>query len=278
MKTMDNMEIRAGTGENACIGADGLRICTVCGEPMEAYYPDGPVYGRDRHPVDCACRRAERECEEAERRWKEHQAAVERLRAGCFAFPLMRSWTFEADTQHSSQSEICRRYAEHWQEIREKNSGLLLWGDVGTGKSFLAACIANALIEQEVAVRMISLGEVIDYGFEGRSEYIRKLCSFPLLILDDFGMERNTKFGLETVCRVIDGRVMAGKPLIITTNLTLTELKEPEDTDRARIYDRVLSVTAPVRFEGESLRRKGQQEKLAMVKNLLKGKENTRES
>ena len=120
---------------------------------------------------------------------------------------------------------------------------------------------------------MTGLGEVIDHGFDVRSEYIRRLCSYPLLILDDFGMERDTRFGLETVCRVIDGRVMNAKPLIITTNLTLTELKKPDDTDRARIFDRVLSMTVPIRFEGESLRRKEQQEKMTFVKSILEGKE-----
>ena len=63
--------------------------------------------------------------------------------------PVMRNWTFGADTQRSHQSEICRRYVEHWRDVQEKHVGLLMWGDVGTGKSFLAASIANALIEQD---------------------------------------------------------------------------------------------------------------------------------
>ena len=248
--------------------------CGVCGEPKEALFEDGLRFGgRDRHPVPCACQRAAWERTAAERRRQEHLSTVDKLRAACFPLPVMRSWTFASDALHSRQSEICRRYVEHWREVQAKNVGLLLWGDVGTGKSYLAACIANALIEQEVAVCMTGLGEVIDHGFDVRSEYIRRLCSYPLLILDDFGMERDTRFGLETVCRVIDGRVMNAKPLIITTNLTLTELKKPDDTDRARIFDRVLSMTVPIRFEGESLRRKEQQEKMTFVKSILEGKE-----
>ena len=260
--------------ENDCVGADGLLVCGLCGEPKEAFFKDGLLFGgRDRHPVPCACQRAEWERTEAKRRSREHQSTVDRLRTACFPLPVMRSWTFEADALHGRQSGICRRYVEHWQEVQEKNVGLLLWGDVGTGKSYLAASIANALIEQEVAVCMTGLGEIIDHGFDGRSDYIRRLCAYPLLILDDFGMERDTKFGLETVCRVIDGRAMSGKPLIITTNLTLTELKKPEDTDWARIYDRVLSMTVPIRFEGESLRQKARQEKMSFVRGLLEGKE-----
>lgn len=44
------------------------------------------------------------------------------------------------------------RYVEQWQTMRTENIGLLFWGGVGTGKSFLAGCIANALMEQEVPV------------------------------------------------------------------------------------------------------------------------------
>ncbi len=65
-----------------------------------------------------------------------------------------------------------------------------------------------------------------------------RLCSFPLLILDDFGMERGTEYGLEQVYNVIDSRYRSGRPLIVTTNLTLEDLQHPEDTAHARIYDR----------------------------------------
>ncbi len=82
-------------------------------------------------------------------------------------------------------------------------------------------------------------------SFEGRNEYISRLCSFPLLILDDFGMERGTEYGLEQVYNVIDSRYRSGKPLIATTNLTLEELQHPQDTPHARIYDRLTSKCAP---------------------------------
>ena len=71
------------------------------------------------------------------------------------------------------------------------------------------------------------------------------LCSYPLLILDDFGMERGTEYGLEQVYSVIDSRYRSGKPLIATTNLTLEELQHPQDTPHARIYDRLTSMCAP---------------------------------
>ena len=84
--------------------------------------------------------------------------------------------------------------------MRAENIGLLLWGDVGTGKSFFAGCIANALMEKEIPVCMTNFARIINdlaSRFEGRNEYIDRLFRYPLLILEDFGVERSTYCGLE---------------------------------------------------------------------------------
>lgn len=115
----------------------------------------------------------------------------------------------------------------------------------GTGKTYLAGCIANALMEREVPVRMTNFAAILNDltgTLNGRNAYIERLCSFPLLILDDFGMERGTEYGLEQVYNVIDSRYRSHRPLIVTTNLTLSELQNPADRAHQRIYDRVLAM------------------------------------
>jgi DNA replication protein DnaC len=87
-------------------------------------------------------------------------------------------------------------------------------------------------------------------SYKDRNEYIAHLCSFPLLILDDFGMERGTEYGLEQVYNVIDSRYRSRKPLIVTANLTLEELQNPEDTAHTRIYDRLTEMCCPVCITG----------------------------
>ena len=123
--------------------------------------------------------------------------------------------------------------------MQRENIGLLLYGDVGTGKSYGAACIANRLIEQSIPACMINLSTVLNSmgGFqsEEKNAYISDLMRYPLLILDDFGMERQTEYALEQVFNVIDARYRSGKPLIITTNLSLTELNAPKSLDHTRI-------------------------------------------
>ena len=99
-----------------------------------------------------------------------------------------------------------------------------------------------------------SLSEVMNCKFDVREDFIRDLCKARLLIIDDFGMERDTSYGLETVFQIIDRRYVQRKPPILTTNLSLKTLEHPTDLEHQRIYDRVLEMTVPVAFLGNSLR------------------------
>jgi DNA replication protein DnaC len=131
-------------------------------------------------------------------------------------------------------------------------------------------------MEREIPVCMTNFALILGdlaASFEGRNEYISRLCSFPLLILDDFGMERGTEYGLEQVYNVIDSRYRSGRPLIVTTNLTLEDLQHPEDTAHARIYDRLIEMCSPVRFTGSNFRKATAQEKMGQLKKLMNRKE-----
>ena len=153
-----------------------------------------------------------------------------------------------------------------------ENIGLLLWGGVGTGKSFLAGCISNALMAQEVPVRMTNFARILNElnnSFSGRNEVVDRLCRYPLLIIDDFGMERGTEYALEQIYNIVDSRYRSRKPLIVTTNLTLDEIRHPQDTAHARIYDRLLEMCVPISCIGVSLRRETAQEKLERLKALI---------
>ena len=79
---------------------------------------------------------------------------------------------------------------------------------------------------------------------------------------------------MEQVFNVIDSRYRSGKPLIVTTNLTLDDLRNPEDTAHSRIYDRLLSMCVPVRFTGDNFRQETAQRKMESMKKTdyrLKG-------
>lgn len=252
-------------------GEDGLLYCGKCRTPKQFRMDAPPLEGRLLpHPCRCEQERLDREAAEQEAR-RHHQAVADLKRRG-FTDPAMRGWTFANDNGKCPQMKHAHFYVENWTAMQEENIGYLLWGGVGTGKSYFAGCIANALMEQEVAVRMTNFALILNdltASFEGRNEYIARLCRAPLLILDDFGMERGTEYGLEQVYNVVDSRYRSRRPLIVTTNLSLQDLQHPKDTAHARIYDRLLEMCAPIRFSGENFRKATAQDKLARLKNLM---------
>ena len=110
----------------------------------------------------------------------------------------------------------------------------------------MAACIANALLEQGIPVLMTNFSKILNqmgamYS-EERYRYIASFSNYSLLILDDLGIERSTEYALEQVYAVIDERYKSGLPVIITTNLKIAEIRNPQDVAYARIYSRILDV------------------------------------
>ena len=232
--------------------------------------------GKNKHPIECSCQRIERTKQEAIINQQKHNDLVRRLKTDGFSDSVMLNWTLENDNGRSPQMHHAQRYVEQWQTMRTENLGLLLWGGVGTGKSFLAGCIANALMELEVPVRITNFARILselNSCFSGRNEVVDKLCRYPLLIIDDFGMERGTEYVLEQIYNIVDSRYRSRKPLIVTTNLTLDEIRRPQDTAHARIYDRLLEMCVPISCIGVSFRKETAQEKLERILQEISGAE-----
>lgn len=257
-----------------------LLMCEVCGEPLEKLFPEGKeLWGMDRHPRMCFCRRKEYEVRERERIRREHEAMLERNRSLCFSSKEMLSWNFANDDGSVAAMDHVKNYVEHFEEMKEKHMGLLLWGGVGTGKSFMAACIANALLEKGYTVKMTNFATIINdlFGCDDKNEYIESLMRFTLLIIDDLGAERGTEYATENVFNVIDRRCSSGKPLIVTSNLELSAIKSEPMLDKARIYDRVLEMCIPVCVKGASKRRGIAEDKMEQMKSILNNDGNCRE-
>lgn len=252
---------------------NGLIFCGNCHTAKQARIP---IPGGDVVTVSCLCKcaTAARDAQIVERHQQEEMDELERLRSAGIVSQRLRNATFEnADGQNAAVMEKLQRYVSKWPEMREKNIGLLLYGDVGTGKSYGAACIANALIAQRIPAFMSNFSGILNSmgaTFE-KNTYIASLMRYPLLILDDFGIERNTEYSLEQIFAVIDSRYRTGKPLIVTTNLSMSDLKNSADTAHRRIYDRLLEMCVPISFGTEGRRAERAKEKLHDAARLLNG-------
>ena len=252
-KYIDRLTARMERPEAEYVGEDGLLHCAVCHDAVQVDVDFLGVPKRVR--CICSCIKAKRDEQEARMKQQE----LDRKRHSCFAESNMASWTFANDDgKNPKLSEAMKNYVKNFTEFKKEGKGLLLHGTVGTGKTYLAACIANALIDGGVSVLMTNFARLtnrIQGMYEGKQEYIDSLNDFSLLIIDDLGAERKSEFMQEMVFNIIDARYRAGLPFIITTNLTTEEIKKPQDVGYSRIYDRILERCHPVEVSGISRRR-----------------------
>ena len=118
---------------------------------------------------------------------------------------------------------------------------------------------------------MTNFNTIIDDIFPliDKTEYINALASYQLLIIDDLGVERNSEYVLGIIFSVIDRRIRSGRPLIITTNLPLNEIKSETVLDKRRIYDRILEMCTPMYVGGTSKREVIASVKMEKAKTLL---------
>lgn len=242
-------------GEDYINPDDGLLWCGKCHTPKQCRVT---AFGRDYTPY-CACK-CDRERFETERKafiQGQRETDLKKLRASSGLSGKLSECRFE-DYSVTADNEkvygVCKKYADNFGTMLEKNQGLLLWGSMGSGKTFSAACIANSLLDKGVGVIMDSFVSLLGASKGFGDEAVERLNRAKLLIIDDLGAERNTDFALEKVYSVIDSRYRAGLPMILTTNLSLAEMQSAADLRYARIYERILEVCYPVQFKGRSLR------------------------
>lgn len=267
-KAIKTLSDRVPTPDSEYIGEDGLLHCSICHQKTETRikYP----FNDEERVVRCRCG-----CKTDYDRMKERQAAeeTERRRGICFSETNMSNWNFANDDGKNQRlSEAMMNYVKHFPEFKKDGKGLLLYGTVGTGKTYYAACVANALIDEGYRVLMTNFARLtnqIQGTFDGKQKYIDDLSNYTLLIIDDLGAERQSEFMQEMVFNIIDSRYRSGLPFIITTNLTAEEIKKPQNVSYSRIYDRIIERCFPVEVSGTSRRRQNVKDTFFDVKEKL---------
>ena len=250
---------------------DGLLHCGKCHTPKQVRIE---LFGKERKPYClCKCETEKRDAEIAELERQKGLQRIKELRKAGFSDTDMQNWTFDNDDQTNPKvSSIAHKYVENFSKLKAKGKGLLFYGTVGAGKTFISACIANALIDQGypcLVTNFARLTNTIGGMYDGKQEYIDSLNRFTLLVIDDLAAERDTEYMNEIVFNIIDSRYRSGLPLIITTNLTAQELKNPAQISKQRIYSRLFEMCLPVEIRGTDRRKKELKGNMEEYKSLL---------
>nr|WP_302666024.1 ATP-binding protein [uncultured Agathobaculum sp.] len=159
----------------------------------------------------------------------------------------------------------CKSYAE---KFGPHSPNLLLYGSTGLGKTFLSSCIAEAVaargfsVAYDTAINIVAAYETIKFGNgdgEAAAERAARYERADLLIIDDMGTEMGTAFTVSALYNLINNRLMAGRPMIVNTNLPPEALAEKYSP---AVASRLLGEFVSLRFFGDDIRLMKKQKKL----------------
>lgn len=230
---------------------NGLIFCKTCNTARQHWFE----WKDQKKPWNnrCDCQQKQDDAEEKERERLERESKIAMLRQRAIPNHTYRTYTFEVDDNKTPRTtQICKNYVTEFEKFRKIGGGLILWGSVGTGKTFYSMCIANALVDRGINLYCTTLAAIVKKAqdFDNADKHFNNLMAKKLIIIDDLGTERGTTFANEQIYKFIDGCNTGNIPLIFTTNYSPDILqKATEDTTDltyARIYSRILEKCTPI--------------------------------
>lgn len=246
---------------------DGELCCFKCGEVVEKRI----LVGTKVYNVRCSCKcdkEAHKKRMEAER-----QAEIDRNRNSCFSsHDKYRKCKLEDCELNATLTTIATNFCKNFHEFKKQGKGLMFYGSTGTGKTYLASAIANAIIDAGYRVLLTNNTRIVNQiqgTFDEKNSTLDSLNRYDLLIIDDFGIERKSEYMQEMVYNIIDSRYQTGKPLIITTNLNIDVFTKATELTDKRIYERVLEMCMPIRVDGINQRTNRLNEGYVSTRKLL---------
>lgn len=256
--------------DNTYKGEDGLLYCTKC-HTLRETEKIIPVFER-RMPVMCKCMREAEQKEKEKDEYNRKMQMLDRIRSASLLGERYKDTTF-ANTDLSVGGEFekafnrCRRYCEIADDALEKGYGIYIYGNSGTGKTHLTACICNELINQYrqcLFTNFFEISKLIRSTYNRNTEaegIIKRICEIDFLFIDDLGTEILRKNGednwlQEQVFDIINKRYNNEKPTIFSSNYSLNELIEQRGM-MEKTVDRIMEMsTAIIKLNGASYRAK----------------------
>lgn len=228
-----------------------ILMCCNCKTPKSMHFPSEKESFKNKIvPIMCECRKLERQKELEEENSKKIADRINFLISkGMIDVSHLEYDISQDDKTNEKMTKFCESYLKKWDEVKSKGIGAIFTGDVGTGKTFYACCIAKELMKKGENVCLTNFSKILD-KYKGLEEDSHKVISMvynsTFLVIDDFGIERRTEFANEKIYEFIDARKGTKLPTIVTTNLSLKEING-KDLNLKRIYSR-LQKMCPLNF------------------------------
>ncbi len=259
---------------------DGILYCGNCQSPKSKFVERNGK--RWLIPVDCACSlqmKKEKEEEEAEKcrliessKFTGQFISVDRLRECTFEhWQVHKGYCHDKEILYKNR---LLRYVEGFPYMLEHGIGLLLYGSLGVGKSYGAACVVNALSRKKYSCIMTNFTSLFNvlWSVSGRQSYLDKLNSYDLLALDDVGTEYQSEYSRYLFFELIDSRYRSGRPLLVTSNLSLKQFQKDSSEIMRRAYSRLTEMCHPVCVEGVDRRELAVKKRYDLINSFLDGK------
>lgn len=263
------------------IDKDGVIRCRECNGEKRFKFD---FMGKQRTvTVACRCMIDKFEKQREILRLKQSLQTRDRIFSG--EFTRYRKCTVNTDDKSNEFLSKCvKKYIDHFDEFYNRGKGLLFYGGTGCGKTFAASAIINGIIAKEniklqrpYKCCITNFATISDQHLNSNlkvDKVYEQLNSNDLLVIDDWGTERDTPFMKEIITKVINNRYNSEKPLIITTNLDvkniLKDLQEKKELDRknirkmtegeiylSRLYSRFSEMCVFIHVKGKDRRQHG---------------------
>lgn len=237
---------------------DGLLYCGMCHTAKQVVIPFGGK--RNIMPCMCKCAEAKYNAERQSVYDRELQYRIERYKAEAFQNPEMLKWTFDLDDNSNPElSKLCRNYAK---KFTKNFKWLVLYGNTGVGKTYMAAAITNAVMNNGFSARFTTVSQFERrlWNTQNKHDLYSEYTECGLLVIDDMGAERNSEYMNEILFNLIDERLKRQKPVVITTNLPQEFIAKPDGVSMQRIMSRIYERSILYLCKGNDRRRKSLKE------------------
>lgn len=216
---------------------DSILHCGICYAPKE-YHVHRELNGHVLDfiaPIACLC--TQKQIDEEQRRER-----IGRLREVCYCYGHsdMKECSFSKADRNQRAAETCRTFADNLPQ-----KGLLICGPSGSGKSYLAACIVNRLTANGTPCLFTDAGTLADMMETAEQDVLKALDRYAVLVLDDLGSERENEYMTEKICKILDRRRSAKRPVIATTS-RVQHIMDGETKQALQIRNRITEMCEPV--------------------------------